>query len=94
MGFSRTSWEVVMERGVVKTALIVAAVAGTLLNLINQGPQLMRGQPLDVARLLLTYVVPYVVSTIGAVSTWRRRPEQNSSARTTAAAELAVPRDD
>jgi hypothetical protein len=54
--------------GVPKRSLIVALIVGTILNLINQGDAMVAGMPLDVAKLLLTYLVPYCVSTYGAVS--------------------------
>jgi hypothetical protein len=43
-------------------------VVGTILNLINQGDALLAGQRLDFGKLALTYIVPYIVSTYGAVS--------------------------
>jgi hypothetical protein len=43
-------------------------VVGTVLNLINQGDALLTGQRLDFGKLALTYIVPYIVSTYGAVS--------------------------
>ncbi|MBD9359494.1 nitrate/nitrite transporter NrtS [Methylomonas sp. EbB] len=55
----------------------VAFVVGTLLNLINQ-PQAVLGllsfdypamQSLDVVKALLTYNVPFLVSTYGALTT-------------------------
>jgi hypothetical protein len=46
----------------------VALIVGTILNLINQGDALFAGGPLDLPKLLLNYVVPYCVSTYGAVS--------------------------
>jgi len=46
----------------------VAVAVGTILNLINQGDRLLAGQPLDIAKLVLTYLVPYFVATYGAVS--------------------------
>jgi hypothetical protein len=46
----------------------VALVVGTILNLINQGDTLVSGRPLDVVKLVLTYIVPYFVATYGAVS--------------------------
>jgi hypothetical protein len=46
----------------------LALVVGTILNLINQGDALLAGGPVDLAKLLLNYVVPYCVSTYGAVS--------------------------
>jgi len=51
-----------------RRSLIAALVVGTILNLINQGDTLISGQRPDLAKLVLTYVVPYVVSTYGAVS--------------------------
>ena len=54
--------------GAPRRSLWVALMVGTILNLINQGDTLLSGQRLDFAKLALTYVVPYFVSTYGAVS--------------------------
>ena len=54
--------------GVPQRALVVALVVGTILNLINQGDALLAGGPIDLPKLLLNYIVPYCVSTYGAVS--------------------------
>jgi hypothetical protein len=54
--------------GVPRRSLSVALVVGTILNAINQGDALLAGQRLDYAKLVLTYAVPYFVSTYGAVS--------------------------
>ncbi len=54
--------------GVPRRSLWVALIVGTILNLINQGDALLSGQRLNFAKLTLTYVVPYIVSTYGAVS--------------------------
>ncbi|HEV8680181.1 MAG TPA: nitrate/nitrite transporter NrtS [Stellaceae bacterium] len=54
--------------GVARRSLVVAAIVGTILNLINQGDALVTGMPLDLMKLGLTYLVPYCVSTYGAVS--------------------------
>jgi hypothetical protein len=54
--------------GVPRRSLWVALVVGTVLNLINQGDTLLAGRRIDVAKLALTYLVPYIVSTYGAVS--------------------------
>ena len=54
--------------GVPRRSLWVAAIVGTILNLINQGDRLIAGQALDFTKLALTYLVPYFVSTYGAVS--------------------------
>jgi hypothetical protein len=43
-------------------------VVGTMLNLINQGDALFGGVPVNWFKIILTYSVPYAVSTYGAVS--------------------------
>ncbi|HEY8122898.1 MAG TPA: nitrate/nitrite transporter NrtS [Myxococcota bacterium] len=61
------------SRGVVRRALLMAAVVGALLITINHGDALLRGE-LDRARLLkmaLTLVVPYCVSTYSSVGAMR-----------------------
>jgi hypothetical protein len=47
---------------------VVALVVGTILNLINQGDALFGEAHLNLAKLILTYAVPYFVATYGAVS--------------------------
>ena len=56
------------SEGVPQRSLWVALVVGTILNLINQGDRLLSGQHLDFMKIALTYLVPYFVSTYGAVS--------------------------
>ena len=57
-----------LTEGVPQRSLWVALIVGTILNLINQGDKLIAGQHLDLTKMTLTYVVPYFVSTYGAVS--------------------------
>jgi len=57
-----------VSEGVPQRSFWVALVVGTILNLINQGDTLVSGRPLDVVKLVLTYIVPYFVATYGAVS--------------------------
>jgi hypothetical protein len=54
--------------GVPRRSLVVSVVVGSILNLINQGDALFGGEPVNVAKIVLTYIVPYVVATYGAVS--------------------------
>jgi len=54
--------------GIPRRALYVALLVGTVLNLINQGDALVSGKPLDWLKLALTFLVPYCVSTHGAVT--------------------------
>lgn len=58
---------------VVRSSLIVAVVVGTILNVINQGDALFGDKPLVVWKLLLTFAVPYCVSTYGAVMALRSK---------------------
>jgi hypothetical protein len=60
--------------GLPRRAFFVALVVGTVLNLVNQGDALFGPASLDWLKLGLTYVVPYGVSTYGAVSERLRRP--------------------
>jgi hypothetical protein len=69
-----------VSEGVPRRSLGVALVVGTVLNLINQGDTLISGQRPDLAKLALTYIVPYVVSTYGAVS-FRMHAARNTAAR-------------
>ena len=48
-------------------AIVVMIIVGSVLNLINQDEAMFQGAPLNFAKLLLTYVVPFCVSTYG---TW------------------------
>jgi len=61
-------------RGVVTNALKIALVVGTLLGMINHGPALLNGtfSSLNLAQVLVTYLVPYSVSTWSAVRAIRR----------------------
>lgn len=64
--------KLVTDRKVVTTALKVALVVGTILNIINQGHILMAPdffREVLWGKLLLTYCVPYLVSSYSSVST-------------------------
>jgi hypothetical protein len=61
--------------GLPRRSLIVALIVGTVLNLINQGDAILGGLHVDWLKLALTYIVPYVVCTYGAVSHQLRRQE-------------------
>ncbi len=54
--------------GVPRRSLVVALIVGTILNLINQGDALFETGSLNLIKILLTYAVPYLVATYGAVS--------------------------
>ena len=46
----------------------VALVVGTILNLINQGDAIFGTTRINWVKIILTYFVPYAVSTYGVVS--------------------------
>src|SRR6516165_6671366 len=57
-----------LSDGVPRRSFFAALVVGTMLNLINQGDALFGGVPVNWFKIVLTYCVPYAVSTYGAVS--------------------------
>lgn len=64
----RCAWYFARTGGVPRRSFRVALVVGTVLCLINQGDALFSGAPISWPKLALTYVVPYLVSTYGAVT--------------------------
>lgn len=58
----------------VRTALKVAVVVGTVLNLINQGDALWGSAELNPFKAGLTYCVPFCVSLFAAYMALRGRP--------------------
>ena len=57
-----------LSDGTPARAAWVAAVVGTILVLINQWEAFVGLAPLSITKLVLTYVVPYLVSTYTSVS--------------------------
>jgi len=54
-----------------RRSLIVATVVGTLLNAINQGPEIVTGQWPVWWKLVLTYFVPFAVASYGSYAAFR-----------------------
>ena len=63
-----------LSDGIPLRSLYVALVVGTILNLINQGDALLGPGHISWIKIVLTYFVPYAVSTYGAVSYRLSRP--------------------
>jgi len=63
-----------LERSVVRRALRVACVVGLLLIAINHGDRILFGEvtPRSLLQMGLTFVVPYVVSTVSSVGALRQ----------------------
>ena len=53
--------------GTPKKAIITALVVGTILTTINHGDVILAGNPPDFLKIILTYCVPYCVTTWGAI---------------------------
>ena len=58
-----------MRKDVRTRALYICVVVGVILNGINQGHALLAGQAPDLIRMVLTFMVPYCVSTYSSVTT-------------------------
>lgn len=61
-------WQLCTSNGIPKRSFWVAAVVGTILNIINQGDYMMLGDPVNLLKIVLTYAVPFCVATYGAVT--------------------------
>jgi len=62
-------YKTIFERDIVISSLKIALVVGVILNLINQGDVLfsMQFEKINWWKLLLTFAVPYLVSTYASV---------------------------
>lgn len=54
-----------------RRSLAVALVIGTVLNAINQGPEILSGHWPIWWRLILTYFVPFAVASYGSYAAFR-----------------------
>ncbi len=65
--------------GTPRHALVAGFIIGTLLTVINQGDRIWAGEMPNLVKIVLTYLVPYCVTTYGAVTakraTLRRRAD-------------------
>lgn len=66
--YARSFFRHARSPAVIRTAIRVSLVVGTVLTLINQGDLLFGQGSVNLAKALLTYMVPYLVSTHGAVT--------------------------
>jgi hypothetical protein len=65
-----------LSDGIPRRSICVALIVGTVLNLINQGDAIFGAKAVDWLKIVLTYMVPYAVSTYGAVSYRLSHPVQ------------------
>lgn len=65
------------ETATVKRAIKVALIVGTLLCLINQWQAIVHGTvPIDWFKVVLTYIVPYAVSSYSTVASRLSPPQK------------------
>ncbi|QWG22163.1 nitrate/nitrite transporter NrtS [Bradyrhizobium sediminis] len=74
MSTIKRAWHFAVTDGVPSRSLYVTFIVGTLLNVINQGDVLLAAGSISWFKIALTYIVPYCVSTYGAVSFRMRLP--------------------
>jgi phosphoribosylformylglycinamidine synthase len=71
-GMSGSSWlQRAVSPSVRRRSTFIALVVGPILTAVNQGDVLLSGQGLDWTKAALTFVVPYVVATLGALGSQR-----------------------
>lgn len=62
---------------IARSALPIAFLVGTVLNLVNQGEIILAGDAVDWLRLLLNYLVPYCVASYSAAKNELMRIREN-----------------
>lgn len=62
-------WRVAVAPGTVRVAAVTALVVGPVLTVINQWGALTGGADLNWIKVVLTFAVPYAVSTVSAALT-------------------------
>jgi hypothetical protein len=67
----RTWLALCVSKNIMRRSLLTSLIVGTILVIINHGDALITGEidSVRVFRIILTYLVPYLVSTTSSVST-------------------------
>ena len=60
-------FQLAFGNGTPKKALMTALVVGTILTNINHGDFILRGESINYYKIMLTYCVPFCVTTWGAI---------------------------
>ena len=60
-------FELAFSDGTPKKSVMTALVVGTILAIINHGDFILKGESINFFKILLTYCVPYCVTTWGAI---------------------------
>lgn len=59
---------VALSNGIPRRSIVVAVIVGSVLNVINQGDVIFGVGEVNPWKIGLTFVVPYLVATYGAVA--------------------------
>ena len=60
-------FELAFSDGTPQKAVMTALVVGTILAIINHGDFILKGESINFFKIMLTYCVPYCVTTWGAI---------------------------
>mgnify|MGYP000397093784 FL=1 len=60
-------FELAFSDGTPQKAVMTALVVGTILAIINHGDFILKGESINFFKILITYCVPYCVTTWGAI---------------------------
>lgn len=74
----RTFLRLVCSARIARNAWRIALVVGTILNLINQGGEILVGNNIDWFHLILNYLVPYCVASYSAAKNEMTRMNDES----------------
>lgn len=64
-----------------KKALVIALIVGSFLNIANQYPQLTSDQSINWLQVIITYVVPYLVSFFSAKNTFKETDQVSNTSK-------------
>lgn len=75
--------QLALSRNVVGSALVMAFIVAPILVLINQGEHIFGQDSSDFSwtKVILTFLVPYMVSTVSSVNTLRRSGDKQKNPR-------------
>lgn len=73
--------QMILDDGTPKKAIFTALVVGTILTAINHGDVILTGLAPPIWKMVLTYCVPYCVTTWGAITGKRAQWSRNARTR-------------
>jgi hypothetical protein len=81
--FAADFWQCACQPPVFRRSVVIAVAVGTLLSLVNQGDAIVAGlfDRVLALRIFANYVIPLVVSNLGAMSSLPPRPRAKRGSR-------------